>query len=313
MKPNPQPKPPESKEETPAMPSVVDNNAVLLNAGAALSNIRFITNGGSAPVAIVPDGYQLKFIPLQLMETWQGKPNRKTGWYHFDDVPSFIRYFNEHATEDARIFAKITDTGAKFYGILNFHGKEPSFNDHLCVTALRETHEWNVWMQHANKFMTQPAFALFLEENSDLFLEPRGADLLELVADLEGKAHVDINQAVKLQTGAISLKYTETVELKAGSASQSGELTVPKEITVEIAPFEGTRQHTMKARLRYRIENKKILFAYEPIDPHLIIRVICAELLDNIESQTQRVPFKIAPGGLNPYLASIENNQEDEW
>lgn len=292
--------------------ALVDPAATILNAGAALGNIRLVKPTDGAPVAVVPDGYKMQVIPMALVEQWAGKPDRKKGWFHFDEVNSFIRYFNEHKTDSSRIFAKITDTGAKFYGILNFHGAESSFNDHICAVALRPTHEWTEWVLNANRHMPQAAFAAFLEDNSDWFIEPRGADLLELIADLEGKAHVDITQAVKLQTGAINLKFTETIELKAGgSSSQSGDITVPKEFTVEITPFEGTRHQTMKARLRFRIQEKKIIFWYEPVDSHLVVRLLCAELLDNIENQTSVVPFKIAPSGLNANLATEDTAEED--
>ncbi|HEX4646322.1 MAG TPA: DUF2303 family protein, partial [Verrucomicrobiae bacterium] len=101
-----------------------------------------------------------------------------------------------------------------------------------------------------------------------------------------------INTAVKMQTGAIKLAYTEEVELKGGSASQAGELAIPAILEVGIAPFEGVARYRIKARLRYRIENRKVVFWYESVDTHLVVRQVCAEIIQIIEKQTGVVPFK---------------------
>lgn len=245
-----------------------------------------------APMAIVPKDYRVEIIPRKGVEDWLPKPLRKTGDFVFADTDSFVRYFNEHKNEESRIFAEVSDTGGNFRGVLNFHGKESSFNDHVCSFRLRATHEWGTWCDHANKHMGQQAFATFLEENSDMFTVPTGAALLELITTLDGKANVLVNSAIKLQTGAIKLAYTEEIELKGGSGSQAGELIVPAVLEAGIAPFEGTTRYKMTARLRYRIESRKIEFWYQPVDLHLVVRHVIADILKVVEKQTGVVPFK---------------------
>lgn len=302
---NPKASPPEPPSAPPVAP---DNFQTLLHAGAALNALHGIdASEEKLPAVVIPKGYELQTLDRDECDLWAGHPRRKTGTFVFGDVDSFIRYFNEHKSADARVFAKISDTGAKFYGIVNFHGASPSFNDHRCAVQLTPTMEWTTWLNYARKQMTQAVFAGFLEDNADWFVKPSGLDLLELVSSLEGKSHVDITQAVKLQTGAISLKYSEVVELKGGTTSnQSGELTVPKELVVGIACFEGTSRRDMRARLRYRIDNRKIIFWYEPIDAHLHVRALCNGLLNIIQSQTGLEPFLVAASGLN-----ADNNNND--
>lgn len=279
-----------------------------LNAGAANTALRFLLPDGRTPVAVIPKGYKLEVVNRALVDRWRGNPQRKAGFFHFGTVESFIRYVTAHKTADTAIFVKADDAGAKFYAILNFHGAEPSFNDHVACVVLEATNEWLVWNANAGRKMSQKDFATFLEDNTDLFTSPGGLELLELVTTLEGKAHVDIVQGIKLQTGAVNLSYNETIELKGGgSGSQAGQMTIPKELKVAIAPFEGTHVANMSARLRYRIDNRKITLWYEPIKSHLHVREIVDQLKNFIHKQTGFEPLAIGKDGLNSAL-----NNSDE-
>lgn len=271
-----------------------DNNKTILDAGAALAEFeKIVPNGLSVPVAVVPDGYEVKIPNMSQVEQWLMAPLRKKGTFAFADAESFIRYVNEHKNEDTRLFASIEDTGADFYGTLNFHGKEPSFNDHKCAMSLTPTREWKVWTGQNEKTMSQVEFATFLEDNADMFTTPSGASLLELVQTLEGKHNVAVNSAVKLQTGAIKFSYTEEVVLRGVSSNQAGDMEIPQILNVTITPFEGTAPYALKARLRYKIDNRKLTFWYKTIDAHLVVRAVCADLLQNIEKQTAIQPFKL--------------------
>lgn len=272
-----------------------ENIKSMLDAGRAVGTPFFINPGSeAAPLLVVPDGYEAVFPDSDEAEKWLAKPVRKRGTFSFADVDSFIRYFMEHATPDSRIDAHISDTGIGFTGHVNFHGKEPSWNDHNCVVQMRPTHEWSVWCNSNNVAMSQTKFAQFLEDNADMFVDPPGAQLSELVTTLEGKSHVDFSQAVKLQTGAVNLKFTETIELKGGVAGpQSGDMQIPKTLKVSIAPFEGTPRYEIMARLRFRIQDRKLTLWYEAVAPHLVVRTIAADLLKVIETKTNVQPFRV--------------------
>lgn len=237
----------------------------LLAAGAASTAIRSITPGDKTqPVIIVPKDYRVEYPKMDTFEKNLPAPLRKRGEFPFMDVESFIRYFDQHATENARIFATITDTSASYRAVLNFHGVEPSWNDHECSVALQPTHEWLLWCANNKKEMNQAAFAAFLEENADMFTLPPGAQLLDLVTRLEGKSDVEFTQGLKLQSGAIDLKYTEIVELSGGvTGPKDGKMQVPQILEVSIAPFEGCPHYNIKARLRFRINSRKLFFYYE--------------------------------------------------
>lgn len=269
-----------------------NNTQAAIEAGLLLAKLQTIQPiFGGAPVAILPPGYKTEVINLDIIEKWFPKPARKKGFFPFADVSSFIAYFMEHKDLHSRIFASVSDTGGSFKGILNFHGKDSSFNDHICETKLVPTHEWELWMANNKEHMTQGEFALFLEENCNLFIEPKGADLLDVVNNLEGHANINVNSAQKLQTGAIKLMFDEDIELKGNVTNKSGDMTLPATFTVAIAPFHGVSPYAIKARLRYRVANRKITFFYETIDSHLIVREVCKQILDVIKEKTSLVPF----------------------
>jgi len=265
-----------------------------LAAGRALGGIQNLTaDGVSVPVVVIPEGYTAKALDMEEAENWMQAPLRKKGGFDFADVDSFNRYFNEHKSGSSRIFAEIRDNSASFRGVLDFHDENPSFNEHICRVSMKPTLEWTIWTGANKKHMPQADFAQFLEDNADVFTDPRGADLLELIQTLEGKSHVNITQAVKLQNGGLRLNFVEDVELRGGvSGSQSGEMLIPTILNVSIAPFDGVGKYPLTARLRYRIAERKITFWYETINMHLVVRAVASDMLDIIEKQTGVQPFK---------------------
>lgn len=251
-----------------------------------------IVPDGKAPVFVLPKEHRAEILDLGRIEPWLGRPTRKRGNFYFGTVESFVRYFNEHKDKNSRIFAVVCDSGAKFVGMLNFHGEEPSFNDHACHHVLQHTQEWRTWIDHNRQPMSQAEFASFLEENADLFVQPAGADLLELIQTLEAKQHVHYDSGMKLQNGTIRLRYSEEVELRGcPSGTQSGDMELPALVTASIVPFEGVSQYEVKARLKYKLDSRKVSFWYEAIAPHQIIREVVNNLLRQIEEDTGIKPF----------------------
>ena len=271
--------------------SAENNIQAAIDAGRMLNQVQNIPLAGAmVPVVIRPDGTVI-YAQLAELEKFLPAPLRKRGSWAFGTVESFIRYVNQHKESDAAIFATITETGARFTSTLNFHGKVPSWNDHVATHALTPTVEWQRWLGANGKRMTQAEFATFLEENSDLFITPSGADMLELVQSLEGHSNVAFNSGIKLQNGAIKLSYDEEVTLKGQVASVPGSLEVPKLLEAGIEPFNGTGKVKVAARLKYRIESRKVSLWFETIDAHKIVRDICDSIIAQITEKTGIQPF----------------------
>jgi uncharacterized protein YfdQ (DUF2303 family) len=273
-----------------------DNNAEFIF-GAGASSVTGMTvtyTPGQMPVSVLPPNYSLYTPDLNQVERWLGRPIRKRGKFAFVTAESFARYLNEHKTEDTRVFADIDCCTASFKGVLNFHGKEPSFGDHECTLALSPTREWTDLLAHDQAEFTQVEFAAFLEERTTLFATPSGADLLELIQTLEAKADVRINQAVKLQSGAIKVRFDEDVTIRGGgTGQQAGEMELPSTLTLNVQPFEGAALMSVAARLRYKIGDRKIILFYKLINPHLIVRQVANDVVSTILAETGIEPFMV--------------------
>lgn len=211
------------------------------------------------------------------------------------DAGSFADYVNRYKTDRTLLFAKVSDSGAVLKAILDYHGAAPELKaercEHTAIYSTADTSEWKTWMAANRKPMNQVEFATWLEDNLPLFVEPKGADLLELVKTLVGKSDVRFTSSLRLDSGANQLHYDEDVSLKGQTTTKPGDIELPNIITAGIAPFQGAAKYEVKARLKYRIENRKLSLWFETIGVHTIIRDSVLEVVKEIEGKTGIKPL----------------------
>lgn len=242
------------------------------------------------PFIMVPSGMRIedltKYSPLK----------RISQQVKLLEPGSFSDYVNDFKTPHTQIFADLREDGATFLAVMDYHqrstaGSIPQYCWHVARYDTILSHEWKVWKDHDRKKMTQVEFAEFLEDNLSLFHKPNGADLLELVSTLFGKADVRYNSAIRLQSGGAKLNYDEDVVLKAASSTTSGEVDIPATITAGIKPIEGAVLYEVKARLKYRINDRKLILWYETADKHKIMRDSLMEVVKAVTEKTTIVPL----------------------
>ncbi len=119
-----------------------------------------------------------------------------------------------------------------------------------------------------------------------MFRSPSGADLREMVLNLEGHCNARYNSVVRLQNGAVKMNYEEDVELRGSHGEATGALELPGEFLCGIAPFEYVGPYEVRARLRYKLSERRMSFWYETITPHLIVRDAAQTVLKNVEEAT---------------------------
>lgn len=248
--------------------------ATMFDAGrqvATALNTRTEING--MPVAILPPEYQVKELPSLLK-----KPFRKHGRMVLQDLESFSRYFKTHKTDNSIILADVDpkgQRGTKFKAILNYHGGAEDAQDYGDLSAeytAQLSVEWMRWMAQNGKPMDHTAFLEHLETNQEIIVQPAGAALLELIASLEGRVNAKFTNALNLHNGKMKLSYEEDVEMRGGSATKPDAMEVPAELIVGLPPFEFGDAYKVRNRLRYRVVNRQLVFAYEMVDPHKIIQ-----------------------------------------
>lgn len=272
-------------------PPLPDNVRSILEAGAGLGT-RVLTEHAGKPCVVIPAAWKIENISLP--------PEKIANRRDFSDVESFAAYVNRFATPGTLLFATLTDTDCKIVAHLDYHNEasmngsaaERHWSSHLAGLQCVQTLEWKTWMAgngpkgNKGEPFSQVAFAQFLEDNERVLRSPDAASLLELVTTLEGKNNVRFNTAVKLANGRAKLDYEEDVELKGGVGT--GQIEIPTELLCSIVPFENGREpYEVRSRLRYRIQNRQIVFWYETVTPHLILRDAARAVLDAIREQVK--------------------------
>jgi uncharacterized protein YfdQ (DUF2303 family) len=211
------------------------------------------------------------------------------------EAASFAAYVNRFKSEDTLVFASVSETGAHFTAMLDYHGSAPklapAYCDHQARYATAETPEWKTWLAANRQPMDQVKFATWLEDNMGLIKEPAGADLLEFIQSLEGSSSVRFNAACRLKSGGNRLDYEEDVTLKGNSATQNGAVELPNTIMAGLRPFVGSQPYEVRARLKFRIEGRKLSLWFETIALPSIVRDSVMLLVQQIETETGLKPL----------------------
>lgn len=254
-----------------------------------------VNDDGDKEFIIAPSGTQLhdvsKFFPPSFIESR----------IVVETAEAFVDYLNRFKTDNSILFASVTDLGATIRAIIDYHGNGSDGIGrcvHTVEFATTQTAEWKIWMEHNRKTMSQLEFAVWLEDNQHLFnnpeAKPTGAELLELVLNLEGKQHVDFQSVNRLDNGRNRIEYNEEITLKGQTATttKEGAIELPKELLAGIAPFQGAAPYAVRARLKYRIQGRNLTLWYETIAPHVIIRDSVKAVLKVIEDGTKMKPIQ---------------------
>jgi uncharacterized protein YfdQ (DUF2303 family) len=251
---------------------------------------QFTPEGGDFPVILVPSGTNLlsleKFLP----------PSRIQQQVTLLEVESFVAYVNRFKGEDTLIFVNVTEQGAVFKAVIDYHGQEgPDYCSHVVNFSLIQTPEWKTWMEADRDLMSQVDFATWLEDNEKLLREPSGAALLELVRDLHGHKNARFNSAVRLDTGAHTVGYEEDVVIRGSNSSKSDEMALPPVIVAGISVFQGAPAYKVAARLKCRVEDRQLHLFFETINSHTIVRESIMLAVKEVAEKTKIIPLLGSP------------------
>jgi uncharacterized protein YfdQ (DUF2303 family) len=246
-------------------------------------------------VIVVPEGGSHQVIDLRREERHLGQPRRKRGTIQLRTADSLIQYAQVHDVDDGRSALFADRMLLRVVGVFNGpNTQEPGWADHRAVLQLQVTPEWSAWMGRNGILGNQVEFAEHIEDRLTDIAEPPGATLLELAQTFEATTAAAFRSAHRLQDGQVQFRYEEQVDAKAGSA---GDLTIPSEFTLVLAPFEGTEPRAIKARLRYRVSGGNLKIGYILNRPDDILREAFDEVLVALEQATGLTPYHGTLGG----------------
>jgi len=215
---------------------------------------------------VVPAGSELVLPDLS---DWREAPTRKTGVYRPATVDAFSQYVEEHLDADAST-VWVHPTSGKVVAILDDHAAKKAGWREWCVDLhLAHTAEWNYWIAQDRKMLSQVEFAEHIEGGLEEIAVPDGADLLEIAQTFQMTSGANFRSSIRLSTGIQQFQYDEEGTATAGL---TGQLTVPTQILLVVAPFFGEQALRINARLRFRLNGGKLTLGYMLDRPDVIVR-----------------------------------------
>jgi uncharacterized protein YfdQ (DUF2303 family) len=226
---------------------------------------------------VVKNGYSIE--SLDQFDKLRERPRRLKGTVTTHTPQSFIDYVERFRDEHTVITADLHER--RLSAVLNYHEAKggPRWGDHIVVYQCRETVEWKTWIGAHDKPKAQEAFANFIEENIPDIATPPGAIILELAENLQVKKEVTFSGKVNRTTGGRQLLFDEAVE----GSSRKGEMKIPDEFTLVIAPFDGSEPQELKARLRYRVDGGKLAMWVSLDRPHKLVEAAFDRIVVRVE------------------------------
>ena len=162
------------------------------------------------------------------------------------------------------------------------HSEEPSWCAHTATFHPHRSVEFTTWMENNRKQMTQVEFARFLEDNLPDIVEPASADLLAVALTFEAKKSVEFSSGVRLNNGQIQFAYDEVVR----GTAQKGTIEIPEQFVLGIAIHVNGPAYRIPVRLRWRLQEGKVVFWYEIVRPHRFIEDALKEMRERVEKET---------------------------
>lgn len=231
-----------------------------------------------------PAGGTTKVIDLdELREPLNPYPSRKRGTVTVRDADSFNAYLDRHSTIHTEVWAD-RERG-QIVAVINGHAPKadgnPGHGDHRATLALRKTPAWQAWENLNGKMLGQAQFAEHIEDRQIDIVDPKPADMLEVVQTFKAAKKVDFESSQRLSSGEVVLEYRETVAAQAG---KKGQLTIPERFTLGLQPYEGSDGYRVTARLRYRINDGALYLGYALDRPEDILQGAFDDVVDAVQA-----------------------------
>lgn len=217
------------------------------------------------------------------LEQYEAAPYRKTGAVTLRDAQSLIAYVKRHLDQVGTTLWSDVDQ-ARIVAVLDDHEttSNAGWGQHRATLQLRETDEWRLWRSLDGKLVDQQTFAEHIESGASNVVTPDAATMLEIAQSFHAKKGVNFTSDRRL-SGEVQFGYEETVTARAG---QRGSIEVPALFELSLAPFDGTAEQVVTARLRFRLSDGHLSLGYRLIRPDVVRRVALTEVTDAVATGT---------------------------
>lgn len=277
------------------MTDIRTENDALIEQARQAAGVEVLTTVSGGELAVFPTARGIQVIDLDSDEyaNRDERPRRKRGTTTVKDVASFAQYYKKHADENSEVYVDL-DAGV-VTAVLNADEPDaPRWGDHWLQLRLTPTEQWTTWISKNRMALSQMVFAEHIEDNlPDIASEPvTAADMLEIAQTFQAKTTVNYSSGTRLASGDISLRYEETSDASGGA---KGNLAIPREFALGIAPFDDVDPYRITVRLRYRIQSNKLHLIYVMDRPEDVVRDAVKTVVRKVEEACSIKVMRGAP------------------
>lgn len=234
-----------------ALAEIPDRGAVdaIIDLATAASHPVELEDGAVYAVA-VPAGAQVQVVDRDL-DAYRDHPRQTKGQFRFRTADSLAAYLAKHELPQTELWADL-DT-SRVTAVIDAHqgAHAPAgFGYHRAILQLVHTPAWTAWAGINGRLLGQVEFSEFIEQRTIDFVDPAGADVLELAQSFQAARSGRFESSQRLNSGETNLVWKEDVQATAG---KSGSIAIPDVLELALVPYEGGAAYKVRARLRYRI------------------------------------------------------------
>lgn len=263
-----------------------------------LNQVRDLTTAANKPFQ--PDDGDLLLIPkdyiLKDLADYRNNPARIDELLTFREVESYCDYISRFNNDSAVIFN--SDIDCKMKCVIDYHkASEPSWCSHRAAFCPKHSPEWMTWAASNKNKYRQTEFAEFIDQNiADIIgpgkegipkTAPTGSQMLGVATSLQATRNVEFKSDMRLDNGQTQMAYEETIR---GSA-QAGKIDIPESFFLAISVFQHGPKYVLEAKLRYRLDDTKLVFFYDLVRRDKVKDHAYQELKKAISDELVKIPM----------------------
>lgn len=204
--------------------------------------------------ALVPAGSTLhQFTDHELGRV--KRPEEKIKVYR---VESFLAYWTRFSNDKSVCFGDLGNLQLK--GVVDYHAADgsPEHCAHDFTFKPATSNAWDFWRKVNGREISQKDFQRLLEARADDIVTPNGAELLDIVANLEATMKIAAGDTERLDNGGRKIHYVKENQIVGG-------VTIPATMEIVLPIFEAGEPISVKVMLRWNIseDDHKVKFSIE--------------------------------------------------
>jgi len=214
---------------------------------------------GVVPNIIIPDGYK-----VACLENAQAEPSRSQFAMRTNSLKAFCELVARFKVAASTVI--FSDKAGAYKAIFDFHtGGVPGWCQQTLDYDPGFHPDFELIQRWFNRWKTQFEVADIANDNIDLFANPTGADLREMVLGLEGSKTELFASAKKMRDGTIRCSRSENVDLKS-TKGDDGVVELPAVIGFKCPVFLGAEPIEIHTELRIQVSQGEVKFRFHKSD-----------------------------------------------